>query len=111
MLRAILFSVALCLVVLGCESAEDVDRANKRDAAPIIAALDVYNKENGKYPDTLSQLVPKYLQTVRKPKSAEGWHYWTENQAQQFKLGYHGDGEHYTSYYWSRAKKWQTDTK
>jgi len=47
-------------------------------AEPLIAALDQYHNEEGEYPDSLQDLVPKYLSEIPQAGLARcpEFHYW-----------------------------------
>jgi hypothetical protein len=96
----------------GCDT-EGTARRNKDKAAPIISALDAYKRDNGRYPNTLAALVPKYLKQIDKPAAtASGdWDYEPQNDGQEFFIGFEGSGEHYNAYYLSTERQWGTDTK
>jgi len=58
------------------------------DAQPIINALTLYQKENGRYPNNLENLTPKYLYVLPKPpRGAKKWDYYaTYESGRNFNL-------------------------
>ena len=72
------FLIAIGLFVSSCRghfgSAEE--ESIKAQAKPIIEAIEKYKKDNGKYPENLSDLVPKYIPSIKNPNlGVKKWKY------------------------------------
>jgi hypothetical protein len=77
--------------------------------APIVAGLDSYHADRGAYPDSLQELVPKYLAasalSVIKFSSSDGLEYRTDSTG--FRLEFHYAGPRLnTCTYNLRSKRW-----
>jgi cyanate permease len=46
------------------KEAKEANELNAREVAPVVAALDAFRQKNGRYPGSLSQLYPEYLQRL-----------------------------------------------
>src|SRR5438309_1282229 len=80
-----LFTLTLVLLVCciaGCETTRPEQspqaEAGYRSAAPIIAAIDRFYKDHGRYPAKLAELLPKYLGHVHQIQSSHSWEDQTE---------------------------------
>ena len=111
-LPAIVCAIA-CLSAEGCEFAEDVSADNQQAAKPIIAAVEAYKRDHGRYPSELSALVPAYLPEIKPPKATENgtWEYWVSASDDEFQVGYSGKGRHYNGTYSSKGRRWYIDNK
>jgi hypothetical protein len=87
--------LAICLAaVLGCEGRwSDAKVAeSKGRGEEIIAALEHFRQDQGKYPAKLEELVPAYLKELRPPTAGNRkWKYVTSLNADGFLLYFQGD--------------------
>lgn len=79
--------IALLLVCLACKREEPVrhDDALKATLARMRAAIGAYQKDHGRYPYTLEDLVPQYLPSVPidpVTRSAKTWRVSTQETVQ-----------------------------
>jgi hypothetical protein len=79
-------------VVLEISGSMEID-AGKEIGDLIVKALEAYYNENGKYPDTLQELVPKYLDEVPTTSTGQEYKYYLKeptayNTADLFGLGF-----------------------
>ncbi|MDQ3282565.1 MAG: type II secretion system protein G [Acidobacteriota bacterium] len=58
----ILLALSVCVSCKQAEVRHDVDV--KQQLATMRAAIERFHKDNGRYPHTLSELVPKYLRAI-----------------------------------------------
>ncbi len=80
---AIAFLIAIAILFIGLRIMFDRTRefrAQARLGQPIVHAIDQYKEDVGKFPKSLSDLVPKYLNTLpelsnRENHKFEGWEY------------------------------------
>ncbi len=80
---AIACGLAVLVYVVTCDAiftARDAtNRLAEKNAEPVIAALKQFKTEQGRFPGSLNELVPRYLQTI--PRAASAWrhnHFWYE---------------------------------
>jgi hypothetical protein len=59
-------------------------------ARPVIAALERYHGDRGKYPESLGVLVPGYLDSASLPQNQYGFSYRPDSG--QYQLGFHYSG-------------------
>lgn len=58
-------------------------------AKQIVASIEKYNQENGKYPQSLEDLIPEYIDGIKPPTwGNSGWVYGLEPQGFYFCIGY-----------------------
>ncbi len=71
-LRRLFWVMALALLLAGCEKPGEGAKAEAgyTAARPIIASLNTYHQDVGRYPEQLESLVPVYLTEV--PKGPDG---------------------------------------
>ncbi len=78
------------LLALGCERIQT--RANQENGDRVVAALEQHWKESGAYPETLVQLVPRFLDRLPEPSlgvfSTVPWWYAPSERAGDFTFGY-----------------------
>jgi len=80
----------------------------------IINALETYHSEHGRYPNTLDDLIPKYVTQIKQPLWGEtGWLYKRHKKDFVLKVGYEfGDGTDYlypVRFYDSSHGSWIVD--
>ena len=109
---AILLLLTLGVIFLNqyVQKNSDNDRLETIDIGnEIIGALESYYVDNGRYPKSLEQLVPKYLNEIKRPKWGEdGWVYeFADPNYFKITVGYKEWGESYypVMYYSSFQKK------
>ena len=79
--RQLLSILSICLIFLGCHlygpPPGKGPKAEKffEEAAPIISALELYKIERGSYPESIDDLIPKYIPE----KTSRKFYYVTEN--------------------------------
>ncbi len=78
--------------------------AAKKLGDMIVAALDRYRMERGRFPDRLEDLVPQYLESLRPVPAGTGkWQYGVTLGGQVYKLGFFGSRP--DSYWYDTSKK------
>jgi hypothetical protein len=105
----------IVLNVCGCGdptwNSENI-RTSKQRGAQIIEAITRYNSQYGRYPSTLSDLMPKELTEI--PASAAGdgkWHYETRENGHWYWLSFRSTEEHPAEYGWGPdLKDWSFDS-
>lgn len=91
-MRVKAFAVLICcLLATACPAPCDVqDReiaAIHRDAAPLVRALEKFKQNENKYPRSLDELAPKYLDKVPQQIGSRQFSYWTsENGAYNLRV-------------------------
>lgn len=81
-------------------------RKTQRNGEKILEAIELYSEENGKYPDCLAQLIPKYLPEI--PPSfidVREWYYYRTPEAFFLGASITYPACHYLPY----SKKWAVD--
>jgi len=74
----------------------------------ILAALEQYRSDHGRYPNTLEKLVPKYVKEVPKPQWGVGE--WEYGGGEKFGLSVLRRKNDYECYYWRQDKnEWGYD--
>lgn len=64
-------------------------RESKTRGNEVVAALDVYRRDNGRYPKDLIELCPKYLTELPQPTAgSERWTYYSDNDGRSFNLAF-----------------------
>src|SRR5437870_1688139 len=123
-MRTIAAGVALALLILMSYCAfvisprvERADKANRQSADAIVAALEQYRAQNGRYPEKLFELQPRFLArvpvTVRSGHDYRDFTYQTGDSSRHFELSYavtpnFDDASDDMFYrYDSRTKQWQ----
>ena len=105
----ILILIVISVVFLELFIDLDKDRLETMDVGnEIIKALESYYAENGKYPQSLNQLVPKYLHEIKFPKWGEGGWVYKYGDPNYFRItvGYKNWGKsYYPVMYYSSAQK------
>jgi hypothetical protein len=82
------------------EAQRAVMRGDQSTARKIVAALDMYRKERGTYPDRLADLTPKYMSAVKPPRYGEKkWEYVHYPKRDSFALYLRGR-KHSQETYW-----------
>jgi hypothetical protein len=95
-MRTLLFSILLVIIFLtaGCRPEApgegSASAEGNKVTKPVIAALDKFKKDNGKYPAHLDELVPKYMPAnpQRGPEGEIEYRYWPRDNGKEFSLGY-----------------------
>ena len=75
--------------LLGCDDrwSNSAVRATEKNGDQIVAALRKFERENGKYPATLEELIPKYTTSIRPPEVGEKrWVYQCDGNGGDFEL-------------------------
>ena len=62
------------------------DEKTEKNGNQVAEALEIFNYENGYYPNDLSELVPTYIDNINEPKVVWGWLYVLEDDG--YALGY-----------------------
>ncbi|HWQ90230.1 MAG TPA: hypothetical protein VN673_01070 [Clostridia bacterium] len=98
----LLFAVCLLACLSGCTAPGKGRKAEAgyRAAAPVIAALEEFHSDRGRYPESLDELVPGYLSDKRallyrgraQPVNAPS----QDNSIPEQEFGYHREGGTYT---------------
>jgi hypothetical protein len=82
--------IGICAVSLsGCDSRWSSSRveSSKKKGSGIVAAIDRYKSDHGKFPENLSQLVPQYIDRIEKPDAGDmDWLYETDVDGKDFSL-------------------------
>ena len=110
-----LFLVYIFVLGLGgCSkwSDEKVDESKKRGDR-IIAALENYRNEHSAYPNSLNDLMPKYLKSIEPPVAGNcKWRYDTYEDGKAFRLIFEDETpDEPTGWYDSKKERWSLDTK
>ncbi len=88
-----------------------VDQA-KRDGDAIMQAIGSYRAQQGKYPTSLEELVPRYLTQLLKPAAGnDRWAYWYSSDQARCELKF-GTGPSYYPCWYVRSEKpgvWNAD--
>ncbi len=111
------FAVCLSCTWLSCERGSNWSTANveesKRRGAQIIEALEKIKRNEGVYPKSLEELVPKYLASLPQPAVATAkWTYIGAASDDDFLLKFSGPTDRDPVYwYHSKAGFWEWDTK
>jgi hypothetical protein len=67
-------------------------RASKTRGNALIAAIDAYKRDHNRYPDTLDDLVPRYVSKIEQPTAGgERWDYYSEYSGSTFTLAFEDD--------------------
>ena len=79
----------------------------------LAAALEKYRADNGSYPPTLDQLVPKYVPEIRPPRAGnQRWVYEVFQAGSDYTLAFEDDSEYKpTAWYKPGRTKWNVDHK
>ena len=110
-----LLVIASSLAVAGCRHGnwtksnivESQARGNR-----IVAALDQYKAQNGKYPDSLALLLSGFLGEIEPPLAGnQVWRYAALKDGEDFELGFEGAADEPTCWYARSRKEWWLDTK
>ena len=80
----------------------------------IVKGLESYFLKYNKYPDSLNELIPEYLDKIPKAKWGEGWRYESDSKSFWIETGYKdvlGGEDYYPSlHYFHEEKKWILDS-
>ena len=99
------------MTFIGCGDAswniKNIQNSQSR-AVPIIKALEKYKDDRGRYPDSLAELVPKYIVQIDPPTAGDGkWRYRTLKDVLSYSLVFAGKEEFPEQYeYVSYNRKW-----
>ena len=89
---------------------EHYEHASKEAAGRIILAVEQYHATSGEYPETLSELVPRFLPSIERAQVSwfreHSFYYGRDEDGTRYGLGFdvHGD---YSHSYSSKRKYWQ----
>jgi hypothetical protein len=84
-----LFIVAIAVFIADRSWSDRNIWISQRHGDDIVIALDNYFKDNSRYPDELSSLVPNYLQTVQQPVAGDcRWIYFVFKDQNEYYLGF-----------------------
>jgi hypothetical protein len=104
-----------CLVACETAGKGPIAEAGYRAAAPVIAAIDRFHEDHGRYPAKLQELVPHYLRHVRQVAvfnsglgDLQGFEYYPERDRYQLSFAYYTLEYTISPGYDSRTKKWET---
>ena len=107
----ICLATVFILMIIGCDRQAKVARSNQIMGDSIVKALDHYQKDIGEYPNSLADLVPKYLDRIKQPEGcSKGWIYERTNAA-EFYLTFEGDGSAWSGTLHSGRREWIIDDK
>ena len=104
--RQLLSILSICLIFLGCHlygpPPAKGPKAEKfyEEAAPIISALELYKNERGSYPESLDDLIPKYIPEM----PSRNFFYVIEKDTYILAFKYEGPGVNSCAY--SPGKGW-----
>jgi hypothetical protein len=114
MRRRLFIATGLILVAaafafyLGSPPLDDVSRA----ADPALSALEDFRQTNGRYPESLGQLVPRPLAKLPSQWKVKEWRYTTSDSGRAYHLQacLSSGGGCYPSYYYSsKSRDWGAD--
>ena len=112
-----LWLLGLAAFLTGCETPGKgpVADAGYRNAALIIAAIDKFYQDHGRYPATLHELIPRYLRHVRQVTvfnsglgDLNGFEYYPQGDAYELSFAYYTSRHTITPGYHSKTRKWET---
>jgi hypothetical protein len=84
----LIFVAIACLILDQSWSDRNIE-ISQNIGDDIAIALDNYFKDNSRYPDSLSSLVPKYLQSIHQPVAGDRrWVYFTYKDNIDYYLGF-----------------------
>jgi hypothetical protein len=91
---------------------KNIGESQKR-GEQIVSALRAYKQENAKYPETLTGLLPKYINRIDPPRAGNRvWDYKTYDNGSNFVLKFEGDSWREPTYWYeSKLGKWSVDSK
>jgi hypothetical protein len=101
------FFLCGCIDYIGNPPNERItEPANK-----IISSLDKYQKAHGKYPDSLAELVPEYLESIPIPQwGVRSWSYERSESGSSFFMSVKRWASSYEMYYYDHDyKRWGFD--
>jgi hypothetical protein len=76
----------------------------------LIAAIEAYRSDNGRYPPGLSDLIPGYIQSVSPPTAGtRRWDYRAHDDGKRFVLKFEMNGGYPCSYFDSQHEAWYED--
>lgn len=87
-----------------------LSRQNMRTAEIILSELDAISADQGRYPQHLADLVPKYLPAI--PPSVYGdqtWMYSVFDDGKAYQLSYSAPGGYPSCYFQSQDGGWKVD--
>jgi hypothetical protein len=79
---------------------------NRPAGEAIVAALEAYKRANGRYPEKLAQLQPRFLAAIPQPVSGTNFAYAATSDGTACWFGYQTPRDMYNEYD-SRVRKWQ----
>jgi len=113
--KSFLIIVGLLLLLVGTmayyfSNSLERDRLRTIDIGnEIVSALQAYHDDNGRYPASLNQLVPKYLGEIKEPPWGDsGWEY--GGSPALLKVGYESNGTLYPMMIYNQEQGWIYDT-
>jgi hypothetical protein len=108
---AFLILSAHLLLVCGCGPDPSVaGQATKSRGDGIVAALERYKSDTGRYPLTLYLLSPNYLGKIESPAGGQ-WRYVPTDENRDYTLSFSGASRNWSGTYSSATKSWQIDKK
>jgi hypothetical protein len=109
LLPLLLLPVVLCLV--GCSSGRRALEETKHKGDQIIHALEQFRADHGKYPKSLADLSPKYMQEVPPPTwGLKTWQYEADEKGFTLRVDesiFTGDGNSHWLRYMGEKWGWQ----
>ena len=103
--------ITLLLSCIGCMSQRKKLEETRQVGNQIVRALEAYHAEQGKYPRSLEDLIPKFLKEIPRPRW--GLHQWIyEPSETSFTLQVNethrtGDGDSLYYRYFPKDQKWE----
>ena len=111
-----IFTVLAASCLASCETpgTGPVAEAGYRAATPVIAAIDRFHEDHGRYPAKLQDLVPHYLREVHQVAvfnsdqgDVAGFEYYPQRDRYELSFAYYTPDCTITPGYHSETKKWE----
>ena len=107
-LTRLLLSLA-CIAIAACEAGKQPMAADFEIGDQIVAAVERFRKDHGRYPQALTELVPTYLAAIKQPAYGQRqWDYVVHADTDKYALFVWGAKPHHDAYgLGAPEKKWE----
>jgi hypothetical protein len=111
-MKTALLLISLLFLLSACEPPGKGEKAERgyAEGARLIKALDAFKQNNGRYPEQLGELVPKYLDAVpdASKTGSNSLRFWYAPKGDSYRItfNYRGPGSNNCIYEPSMRKSW-----